>query len=216
MSGKPAVRITDAVSHPLPPVLTGGPVSPNVMIGGLPAWLGINPAAAAVLQQVKKVTDQVIQVAEKATQGASGTPAQPGLKAAEEATKAAIAGSLGGMVSSMAAGASIHACTTPYPPIPHGPGVVIDASTSVQINFMPACFQGNQLLEPLGPPNKITMGCPTVMIGSGPPPKVSVDAGQAAAKMKADAAKSAEKAKDKADEEERKKREEAEKAKDDD
>jgi hypothetical protein len=34
---KPAARITDPVQHVLPPVLTGGPVSPNVLIGGLPA-----------------------------------------------------------------------------------------------------------------------------------------------------------------------------------
>lgn len=33
-----AARTTDPVTHPLPPVLTGGPGSPTVFIGNLPAW----------------------------------------------------------------------------------------------------------------------------------------------------------------------------------
>lgn len=163
---KPAARITDPVQHILPPVLTGGPVSPNVLIGGLPAWLGVNPAAAAVIKAAKQVADIALQAAEKATLAATGTPAYPGLKAAEEALKVATAASLGGMIAGMAAGASIHACTTPYPPIPHGPGVVVDGSTKVLINNLPACFQGNTIVEALGPANQIAMGCPQVLIGS--------------------------------------------------
>ncbi|MEI2782270.1 MAG: hypothetical protein V9H25_13835 [Candidatus Competibacter sp.] len=110
--GKPAVRITDPVQHILPPILTGGPVSPNVLIGGLPA-------------------------------------------------------SLGGLIASLAARRqSIHACATPYPPIPHGPGVVVDGSGKVLINNLPACFQGNTIVEALGPANQISMGCPQVLIGT--------------------------------------------------
>lgn len=39
---KPAARIADAAQHILPPGLIGGPVSPNVLIGGLPAGLGVS------------------------------------------------------------------------------------------------------------------------------------------------------------------------------
>lgn len=63
-------------------------------------------------------------------------------------------------------GASIHACATPYPPIPHGPGVVVDGSGKVLINNLPACFQGNTIVEALGPANQISMGCPQVLIGT--------------------------------------------------
>jgi hypothetical protein len=50
--GKMAACITDPVVHPLPPVLTGGPGSPTVMIGNLPAWRGLPLAAVAALQAV--------------------------------------------------------------------------------------------------------------------------------------------------------------------
>lgn len=163
---KPAARIADPVQHILPPILTGGPVSPNVLIGGLPAWLGVNPAAAAVIMAAKQAADIVLETAEQATLAATGTPAYPGLKAAEEALKAATAASLGGLIASLAAGASVHTCVTPYPPIPHGPGVVVDGSSKVLINNLPACFQGNTLVEALDSANQIAMGCPQVLIGT--------------------------------------------------
>jgi len=34
------------------------------------------------------------------------------------------------------------------------------------INNLPACFQGNILVEALDPANQIAMGCPQVLIGS--------------------------------------------------
>ncbi|MDJ0726151.1 MAG: PAAR domain-containing protein [Prochloraceae cyanobacterium] len=36
--GKPAARLGDRVEHPAGYVLTGGPASPNVFIGGRRAW----------------------------------------------------------------------------------------------------------------------------------------------------------------------------------
>jgi hypothetical protein len=39
----------------------------------------------------------------------------------------------------------------------------------VLINNLPACFVGNTILEAVGPPNKIAMGCPTVQICSPSP-----------------------------------------------
>jgi hypothetical protein len=74
MPGKPAARITDPVIHPLPPVLTGGPGSPTVLIGFLPAWRGIPAAAAGALQAAKQVSDAAIKTAEAATLAAAGPP----------------------------------------------------------------------------------------------------------------------------------------------
>jgi uncharacterized Zn-binding protein involved in type VI secretion len=164
--GQPAARLTDPVAHPLPPVLTGGPCSPNVIIGNLPAWRGLPLAAVAGLQAAKQTSDTTIQVAEAATVAAAGTPGAPTAKAAEETAKAAAAAAMGNLISSLGAMTDIHLCTTPLPIPPHGPGVVIDGSATVLINNLPACFMGNTIVEAVGPPNKITGGCPTVLIGS--------------------------------------------------
>ena len=66
----PAARITDPVSHPLPPMLTPGPGSPNVMIGYLPAWRGIPLAAVAALQAAKQAADIAIYQGSKVPVGA--------------------------------------------------------------------------------------------------------------------------------------------------
>jgi uncharacterized Zn-binding protein involved in type VI secretion len=161
----PAARLADPVAHPLPPVLTGGPGSLNVLIGFKPAWRGVPAAVAAALQQAKQVGDQAIKTAEAATAAAAGTPGLPAAKAAEEATKASVAAAMGSTITSAAAGADIHTCATPLPIPPHGPGVVINGSTTVLINNLPACRQGDTILEAVGPPNKITVGEPTVLIG---------------------------------------------------
>ena len=161
----PAARITDNVAHPLPPVLSPGPGSPNVLIGFLPAWRGVLAAVAAGLQVAKQASEVVIKTAEAATLAAAGSPAAPAAKAAEEATKASVAASMGSSISASAGGADIHACTTPLPIPPHGPGVVIDGSTTVLINNLPACRLGDTVLEAIGPPNKIVKGETTVIIG---------------------------------------------------
>ena len=66
MSGKPAARVSDKVTHALPPSLVPGPGSPDVLIGYLPAWRGVPAGAAAALQSAKKASETVIQAAEKA------------------------------------------------------------------------------------------------------------------------------------------------------
>lgn len=161
----PAARITDTVAHPLPPILTPGPGSPTVLIGFLPAWRGIPLAAAAALQAAKAVADTAVQAAESAAVAASATPAGPAARAAAEAAKAAALASMSSSITAASAGADIHTCTTPLPTPPHGPGVVIDGSATVMINNLPACRLGDTVLEALGPPNKITKGEPTVIIG---------------------------------------------------
>jgi len=161
----PAARVADNVVHPLPPVLTPGPGSMNVIIGFMPAWRGIPAAAAAAIQAAKAVSEAGIKAAEAATVAAAGTPGAPAAKAAEEATKAAAAAAMGSMISSMAGMADIHACTTPLPVPPHGPGVVVDGSQTVMINNLPACRLGDTVVEAIGPPNKIVMGAMNVIIG---------------------------------------------------
>lgn len=163
--GKPAARRTDPVAHPLPPVLTGGPGSPNVFIGSLPAWRGMLAAAAVALQSAKQASDTVIKAAEAASVAAAGTPAAPAAKAAEETTKATAATTMSSTISASAGGADIHSCTTPLPIPPHGPGVVINGSKTVLINNLPACRLGDTILEAVGPPNKITGGDITVLVG---------------------------------------------------
>jgi uncharacterized Zn-binding protein involved in type VI secretion len=161
----PAARITDNVMHPLPPILTPGPGSMDVIIGYLPAWRGIPAAAAAALQAAKQVSDIAIQTAEAATVAAAGTPGAPAAYAAEQTAKTAALTALSSMISGMAGMSDIHACTTPSPVPPHGPGVVVDGSQTVLINNMPACRMGDTIIEPLGPPNKIMKGEMTVIIG---------------------------------------------------
>ncbi len=161
----PAARITDSVAHPLPPVLTGGPTAITVMIGFLPAWRGVNPAVAAALQAAKTASDAVIATAEAATLAAAGTPGAPAAKAAEETAKATAAATMGSTISSAAGGADIHMCATPLPIPPHGPGVVITPSATVMIAGMPAAHMGDTILEAVGPPNTITKGEMTVIIG---------------------------------------------------
>lgn len=161
----PAARITDLVEHSLPPVLVGGPTAITVFIGFLPAWRGVNPLAAAALEAAKEISEAAIETAETATKAAAGTPGLPAAKAAEELVKAGAATAMGAMISGMAGGADIHACLTPLPIPPHGAGVVITPSATVMISGMPAARQGDTILEAVGPPNKIKMGCPTVKIG---------------------------------------------------
>jgi uncharacterized Zn-binding protein involved in type VI secretion len=161
----PAARVTDNVVHPLPPMLSPGPGSATVLIGFLPAWRGMPLAAAAALQAAKQAADTAIQVAQAATLAAAGTPGAPAAKAAEEATKASMLASMSSAITSAAAGADIHMCTTPLPIPPHGPGVVIDGSATVMIDNLPACRMGDTVLEAIGPPNKIVKGETTVIIG---------------------------------------------------
>lgn len=172
--GKPAARVTDPTIHPLPGLLTPGPGSFTVHIGSLFAWRGIPGAAVAALQSAKKTSDAAIKTAETATAAAAGTPGAPAAVAAEQATKTAASLAMSGAISGAAAAAGaasgggtvdIHVCATPLPIPPHGPGVVIDGSKTVVINGLPACRQGDTILEALGPPNKIAMGMFTVHIG---------------------------------------------------
>ncbi len=160
----PAARITDNVSHPLPPVLAPGPGSPNVLIGFLPAWRACPAGAGAALQAANQAAQTAIQSAEAATAAAAG-PAQPAAYAAEQALKVAQLAAMTSSVMSAAGGADIHSCVTPLPVPPHGPGVVIDGSVTVQTNFLPQSRMGDTVIEAVGPPNKVAKGETSVIVG---------------------------------------------------
>jgi len=162
----PAARITDNVAHPLPPVLVPGPGSLNVLIGFLPAWRGIPLAAVAALQSAKTAADIAINTAVAATAAAAGTPGAPAALAAEQTVKGTTLAAMSSAISGAAAsGADIHLCTTPSPVPPHGPGVVITGSATVQVNFLPQSRMGDTILEAIGPPNSIVKGEMTVIVG---------------------------------------------------
>jgi uncharacterized Zn-binding protein involved in type VI secretion len=176
----PVARITDAVVHPLPPVLTGGPPAVTVLIGMLAAWKGIPLALAAGVQAAQQASESAIKTAEgvavaaeAAAVAAAPTPGGPAAataaataRATAESLKASSAASMSATIAAAAAGgASQHMCATPWPLPPHGPGVVIDGSSTVMIQKMPACRLGDTIVEAIGPPNKIVMGCVTVIVG---------------------------------------------------
>ena len=161
----PAARITDNVMHPLPPVLTPGPGSMNVLIGFLPAWRGCPLGASAGIQAGNQAAQVAIKSAEATTAAAAGTPGAPAAYAAEQALKAAQLVSMTASIMSAAGGADIHSCMTPLPVPPHGPGVVIDGSATVSTNFLPQSRMGDTVIEAVGPPNKVMKGEMTVIVG---------------------------------------------------
>jgi uncharacterized Zn-binding protein involved in type VI secretion len=107
-----------------------------------------------------------INAAIAATAAAAGTPGAPAALAAEQATKASALASTSSAITSAAGGADIHACTTPLPTPPHGPGIVIDGSATVMTNFLPQARLGDTIIEAVAPaPNKIVKGDFTVIVG---------------------------------------------------
>lgn len=170
MPAGPAARLNDPTNHGKP--LSPGPGSLKCLIGGQPAWRGIPAAAVGALQAAKKTSDAVLEGLKQAKLSAAGTPGAPAAIAAEQAGQIAAAAAMGGMIAGLASTPSPfggmpdkHICPVPLPTPPHGPGVVIDGSTTVMIDGLPACRKDDTVLEALGPPDKIAMGCPTVKIG---------------------------------------------------
>ena len=149
----------------------------TVLIGNMPAWKGIPVAMGPGLQAKNTATESMLQalettakVAEAAALAGAGTPAGPGPcchrhrrpgrgRNGEGGSAAANAASI---AAAAAGGASMHTCALPWPIPPHGPGVVINGSPTVMIENCPACRQGDTIIEAIGPPNTIMMGCMTV------------------------------------------------------
>jgi uncharacterized Zn-binding protein involved in type VI secretion len=124
----------------------------------------------------KNASEQAIQKAEAAALAAVGTPGEPAAVTTAETTKATSVAVMSASITSAVAAAStsaaasggfvdVHACTTPLPLPPHGPGIVLGGSATVLINGLPAARMGDTILEAVGPPNSITAGCSSVLIG---------------------------------------------------
>jgi len=155
----PAARITDLTAHGSP--LVPGPPSPNVLIGKLPAWLGMTAAAAAALAAT--IATEAKNVAKKTATAtaAAGTPAGP----AAEAHKLKKQAQKGEKVSAGKTGGgtlSINLC--PLFPLPHVQGVVITPSQTVLINNWGACRIGD-IIQEVTAVNAIAMGEFSVIIG---------------------------------------------------
>src|SRR5262245_9061485 len=136
--GKPAARMNDMTGHGS--ALVPGPGSPNVRIGGQPAWRGMSAAAVAALAAaVAELAENLAKAQAKVT-AAAGTAAAPAAQAnlVKTATDgiAKIASILAG------SGADVYACPTLTVLIPHGPGVVISGSQTVLANGLPTCRAG--------------------------------------------------------------------------
>jgi uncharacterized Zn-binding protein involved in type VI secretion len=58
----------------------------------------------------------------------------------------------------------VHVCTLTTGTVPHVGGMVAKGSLTVLINDVPAARMGDTIVE-AGPPNAITEGCTTVLIG---------------------------------------------------
>jgi uncharacterized Zn-binding protein involved in type VI secretion len=131
--------------------------------------MATNTSTEATLQTLETTA----KVAEAAALAAAGTPGAPAAVAAATAARlaaelaktTAAAANAASIAAAAASGGSMHACALPWPLPPHGPGVVIDGSATVSIENAPACRLGDTIIEAIGPPNKIVMGCMTVIIG---------------------------------------------------
>jgi hypothetical protein len=122
---------------------------------------------AGAILSAKGLSEPGIKAAEAATRAAAATPGLPAAKMAEETTKATAEASMSSTIVSRAGGADIHHnCATPLPLPPHGRLVVIGGSvTIILIKRLPASRLGDTIVETLEPPNKILAGCTTVLIG---------------------------------------------------
>lgn len=161
--GKPAARLGDSTAHGTP--LGGGTGSINVLIGNRPAWRGIPSAGVPGLNAAKKASDAVLKSLKATKLATAGTPAGPAALAAEQAGQITAATTMGSMISGLGAMADIHMCPIPLPVPPHGPGVVTNGSSKVLVNNMPLARMGDTITEALGPPNKIVVGAPNVLVG---------------------------------------------------
>ncbi len=156
-----AARPSDPTSHG--PPLAPGLGSPNVIIGYLPAWRALPAAAAAGMQAALQAMEIAIKALEETTKAAPDPTSKAAAVTAETTAKATAVAAMTGAMGAF----DNHVCPIPSAPVPtpHGPGVVLQGSATVMINNMPAARQGDKVVEALGGPDPISMGCPTVIIG---------------------------------------------------
>ncbi len=156
----PAARLADITAHGTP--LVPGPGSPNVLIGGMPAWRGMSAAAVAALMAAVKEGAENIAKASAANAAAAGTPAGPAAQANLAKTAADAVAKVAALLAT--SGADIIACPMVTVLIPHGPGVDITPSQTVLINGMGA-GRVTDVIQEATMVNSIAVGLPTVIIG---------------------------------------------------
>ncbi|MGB3191277.1 MAG: PAAR domain-containing protein [Limnoraphis sp.] len=152
MVGKPAARLGDMTAHGT--LLKPGLGSPNVMIGGKPAWRGLNPAAAA---QLASLMPQNMKSIDPLT---TTTDTNESILSSEDLNQ--LSKNQSKLLKIMGT-TDQTLCEMPVAP-PHANGVVINGSSTVLINGLPACRQGD-LIQETTSVNTIILGCPTVFIG---------------------------------------------------
>jgi uncharacterized Zn-binding protein involved in type VI secretion len=153
-----AARLTDITVHGSP--LVPGTGSPNVLIGNLPAWRAMSPAAVAgFLSLIAQILVNVNKLSAALTSGnvIAAADAANDLKDQVPAATSMIA-SMDKIICPML----LLRIAGP----PHGMGVMIGGSTTVLINNLPAGRVGDTIREILSPePNLVVVGLPTVIIG---------------------------------------------------
>jgi uncharacterized Zn-binding protein involved in type VI secretion len=167
----PAARLTDITVHGSP--LLPGTGSMNVLIGGLPAWRAMSPAAVAgFLLLVAKILSNVNKLATAISTNNVPAATKIGKDLADQVPQAV---SMIGAMDKIVCPMLLLRIAGP----PHGMGVMLGGSQTVLINNLPAGRVGDQIRELLSPePNSVAVGCPTVIIGdSGPPPSIGQFAG---------------------------------------
>jgi uncharacterized Zn-binding protein involved in type VI secretion len=157
---RPAARFGDLTAHGSP--LSPSPGSPNVWIGGKPAWRGITAAQAAALAATFKQGLEDIAKAQANAAAVAGTPAAPAAQAKVLDTIKDAAMNMTKLMSSFAA--DQHGCPIVKVAVPDGIGVVIDGSQTVLINNLAACRMGDTIQE-ASSVNKIAVGEFSVLIG---------------------------------------------------
>ena len=145
-----------------------------------PAWRAVVPGigaspAVATLQTAQRAARTAIESAEAATAAAIASGIGPAIataKTTEQTVKAQQAASMSiavaSAVSALSAAAGppdVKVCTVPLAVPPHGPAVVPSGSATVFIGGYAAARQGDQVLEAVGPPNTISGGEASVVIG---------------------------------------------------
>lgn len=149
--GRPAACLNNMTAHGSS--LGPGPGSLNVFIGGQPAWRGLPTTAVADLT---KAFTQAVEQAESAL-----------LAAPYPAVQAKFLKDLANTVAKMLlvmASTDQHACPIVKLVIPDGNGVVINGSSKVFINGLPASRLGDTIMESTCI-SSITSGNTTVLIG---------------------------------------------------
>jgi len=160
MPNGPAARVGDTTAHGGP--LAPGPGSTNVLIGGMPAWKGLNPAAGAAIIAAAASALSTIMQAQAVATAAAGGPAGPAAQA--NLVKTCVEQVANVAAQMVGSGADNVACPIVKVVIPDGPGVVVTGSQTVIINGFAASRVGDTIQE-VTSVNSVAVGCATVLIG---------------------------------------------------